>query len=171
MTFESRYSAVTGPEAMERQLAVGADEERLGNARRPELALGEVAASVAKLRIGDPVLADEAQRVAAEVVGVDPQDREAPPAVRAVEALQGRRLVAAGGAPGGPDVDQHPASAVVGDRAGALALELRKPGGRDRIAGLERLGALVQQAVTQQSDHREDGEEDREGASAHGREG
>ena len=68
---------VTGPEAVERRACrCGSDEERLGNARRPQLVLGEVAASVAKLRIGDPVPADEAQRVAAEVVGVDPEDRE-----------------------------------------------------------------------------------------------
>ena len=77
-------------EAMERQLSVRPDEEGLRNARRPELFLGEVAASVAELRIGDPVLADEAQRVVREVVGVDPEDCEALIAVRSVEALQGR---------------------------------------------------------------------------------
>src|SRR5207247_392861 len=83
-------------EAMERQLTVRPHEEGLRNARRPELTLGEVAASVAKLRICDPIPADEAERVVAEVVGVDSQGREALAAVCPVEALQRRRLVAAG---------------------------------------------------------------------------
>ena len=44
-------------------------------------------------------------------------------AVLAPPALQLRRLVAAGGAPRGPEVDQHPLAAVVGDRALAAAVE------------------------------------------------
>ena len=85
----------------------------------------------------------------------------------AVKALQRRRLVAAGHAPGGPEVDQHPAPAVVGDAARALAVEAGEGLVRGRLADLDAGAALAEQAEAQQPDQGEHGDEGGERAGAH----
>src|SRR5665811_1120722 len=55
------------------------------------------------------------ERVLAVVLDVDPDDAHAAVGEAPREALQLGRLGPAGGAPGGPEVDQHPLAAVVGE--------------------------------------------------------
>ena len=136
--------------------------------------MGAVAVAVAQLRVGEPVAVDEGPPVVAEVAGVDSKHREPLRAVPAIEGLEQRRLVAARQAPRGPEVDQHPASAVVGDARGPVAVEAGQVAARRLLADRDVGPALAEQAEAQQADHGKHGEEDCEGASAHpakGREG
>src|SRR5918992_1986750 len=143
----------------------GIDQERFRDPGGAELAR-VVAISVAELRVGDPELADELAPVLGQVAGVDPQHGQ-PGAVPTVEALERRRLLAARPAPGRPDVDQHPAAPVVGERAAAVARELPQLGLRHRIAHLEAVAALGGEPEAEEADHGEHRCEDDEGACAH----
>jgi hypothetical protein len=78
--------------------------------------VGRVAVAVAQLGIGEPVFRDEVAPVVAQVAAVDPEHRELRAAVFLLEALEVRGLRPAGEAPRGPEVDQHPAPAVIGQR-------------------------------------------------------
>ena len=66
---------------------------------------------------------------------------------------------AAGAAPGGPEVDQHPVAAVVGDLALAAAAEHRQRPVGNRVADGDLGRALAEQAEGEQADHGADGEE------------
>src|SRR6185437_1048434 len=89
------------------QQAPAVDEVRLGKPRHPVLR-PDLAGAVVDVRIRDAVLADEALRVAGEVLSVDADDDDAPPAVALPGSLQTGRLRLARRAPRGPEVeDDH----------------------------------------------------------------
>ena len=98
----------------QRQVAGGVDEEVLGDPGRAE-GVAAFVADRAQLRIGEVVLADELDGVVAVVLDVDPEDGDV--GMRAGVRLEIGRLGPAGVAPGRPEVDQHPVTPVVGDRA------------------------------------------------------
>jgi hypothetical protein len=125
------------------------------------------AVAVAKLRVGDAVAIDEVATVTAEVAGVDAEHREPLQAVPAVEVLQRWRLFAAGQAPGGPEVDQHPLTAVIDEAPGSVADEAGEGTVRRRLADRDVGATLADQAIGEQADHGQHGDEDGERAGAH----
>src|SRR4051794_38315442 len=81
-----------------RDLPFRVDEEVLGNAGRSER-FAALVADRAQLRVGGGELSDEGTGVLAVVLNVDAEYRDPFLPVVAVEALEGRRLLAAGPTP------------------------------------------------------------------------
>src|SRR5690606_29560644 len=99
-----------GTRVLVRERAVRADEERLGHPGQAVVDAG-AAVVVDHAREGEAELADEreALRLVPAVLGLDAQD-ERLVAVLLPRLLQHGRLVAAGGAPLRPEVDDHRAA-------------------------------------------------------------
>src|SRR5919109_625224 len=121
------------------ELPVAGDEERLGEGS-DAVVRERVARTVVSDGVAHPVLAREPAGGALEVVRVDPQHDEPARAVPLPDALEQRRLVLTGVAPGGPEVDHDRAAAIRVERelprpVEAVELE-RRSGRRLSVPGL-----------------------------------
>lgn len=103
------------PPVDQTQPALGVDQEVFRHTGATKF-VGALSIAVAQLGIGETVLVHEPLSVVTEVAGVDAEHGEAGTCVSALEALKRRRLLAAGDAPGRPEVDQNPAAPVIGER-------------------------------------------------------
>src|SRR5437764_13073913 len=108
------------------ELSAPADEERLRIATQPVGPNDRAAAAVVHNRVAHVVTADEGARVAGEVEYVDaeyhdPAATPAPPG-----GLEPRRLLLAGDAPGGPEVDHDRLAAQRREAQPAAAVESRQ---------------------------------------------
>ena len=118
----SRYSSVTGP-GWTRATSPSGSTRMFSGTPLDFISLGEVARAVVELRVAEPLLVDELEAVLLVLLGVDAEDDEAVAAVAAIERLDLRRLVLARLAPARPQVDEHPAVAVIADRSGLRGTE------------------------------------------------
>ena len=113
--------------------AAAVDHEGLREAEDAEVSRRSPVA-VAQHRVGELVLATKSR--ASSVTSCTSTPSTVPPCLRdaLVPALEQRRLLAAGLAPGGPEVEHHHLPAVVGERLGAAARQPRQLERRRRLA-------------------------------------
>ena len=128
-----RKRSSTGPRQISASLPLRVDEEVLRHPGRAE-GFAALVADRAQLRVGGAGTR-RGRRGRRSLLSWTLMPSTVTPSSRcgAPEALQLRRLVAAGRAPGGPEVDQDPFAAVVGDRA--LARRRRAPAAPGREPG------------------------------------